>query len=530
MRRRTLLGGGFALAALAVGAGYARLVARPLEVLLRLVPDDAFYYLQIARHLAAGHGSTFDGLHPASGYHPGWMALLVPLAALVPAPESLLRSALGLAFLLHAGTALALAVLFRRFMGDTLAVAGALCWLLNPLALFLTVQGVESALYALSLVLVMLAMDHFVTAEAGALRPHLVLGVALGACFLARTEAGILAAVTCASAPVLRGVLPWSRAGLRSSLLVGATFTLCAAPWFLVCWWQTGSPWQSSGVAKALWAGGELAALGPWQRLLQAGELTVLDWFGWRRLTVGAIPAFRAAAWALQIPAAVGLLLAVRRPAAQARVIAWCGWLFGGCLLTGLVYGLFDTQMPAWYHAQPALVLFVVGYLWIDRARALAGRVWGLVVGTGAPLLVLALSLRADVLAYRRPPEPYPWQPSLYHSQLAFDRLLPPGASVACFNAGIAGFFGGHRVVNVDGLVNSSVIPYYRERRLDAYFRDERLGFLADDEATVGSAGRFMRRPLRLAPLASAPLAVWHAPRRWLWRVELPGEASPRRR
>jgi len=53
-----------ALAAL-VAAGYLAVVMRPLAVLLRVVPDDAFYYLQIARHLAAGHGSTFDGIHPA---------------------------------------------------------------------------------------------------------------------------------------------------------------------------------------------------------------------------------------------------------------------------------------------------------------------------------------------------------------------------------------------------------------------------------------------------------------------------------
>jgi hypothetical protein len=41
--------------------------------------DDAFYYFGIARHIAAGDGSTFDGLEPTNGYHPLWLLVLVPV-------------------------------------------------------------------------------------------------------------------------------------------------------------------------------------------------------------------------------------------------------------------------------------------------------------------------------------------------------------------------------------------------------------------------------------------------------------------
>ena len=37
--------------------------------------DDAFYYFGIARNVAHGHGSTFDGLDLTNGYHPLWMVL-----------------------------------------------------------------------------------------------------------------------------------------------------------------------------------------------------------------------------------------------------------------------------------------------------------------------------------------------------------------------------------------------------------------------------------------------------------------------
>ena len=48
----------------------------------RVVADDAFYYFTIARHLAAGHGATFDGLAPTNGFHPLWLLLLTPVFAL----------------------------------------------------------------------------------------------------------------------------------------------------------------------------------------------------------------------------------------------------------------------------------------------------------------------------------------------------------------------------------------------------------------------------------------------------------------
>jgi hypothetical protein len=54
-------------------------------VLVKLLPDDAFYYLEIARRIAEGQGSTFDGIHPTNGYHPLWLAVLVPLGPLLDA-------------------------------------------------------------------------------------------------------------------------------------------------------------------------------------------------------------------------------------------------------------------------------------------------------------------------------------------------------------------------------------------------------------------------------------------------------------
>jgi len=77
----------------------------PLEGLVKLVPDDGFYYLEIARRIGLGQGSTFDGLHETNGYHPLWLLLLVPLSPLMEASRLAgvrLALLLGLAMLLGA--------------------------------------------------------------------------------------------------------------------------------------------------------------------------------------------------------------------------------------------------------------------------------------------------------------------------------------------------------------------------------------------------------------------------------------------
>lgn len=45
--------------------------------LLMSFDDDAFYYFKIAKNLADGHGSTFNGFYSTNGYHPLWMFLVV---------------------------------------------------------------------------------------------------------------------------------------------------------------------------------------------------------------------------------------------------------------------------------------------------------------------------------------------------------------------------------------------------------------------------------------------------------------------
>lgn len=46
------------------------------------LPDDTYYYLQVAYNILHGHGSTFNRITPTNGYHPLWMLFCVFAMAL----------------------------------------------------------------------------------------------------------------------------------------------------------------------------------------------------------------------------------------------------------------------------------------------------------------------------------------------------------------------------------------------------------------------------------------------------------------
>jgi hypothetical protein len=61
-------------------------VLRPFNFL----SDDGLFYLLIARNIASGHGSSFNGLFPTNGYHPLWECVAALLAMVTPSKQALL--------------------------------------------------------------------------------------------------------------------------------------------------------------------------------------------------------------------------------------------------------------------------------------------------------------------------------------------------------------------------------------------------------------------------------------------------------
>ena len=120
--------------------------------------DDAFYYFQIAYHMAEGRFSTFDGgLTRTNGYHPLWLFLLTPFYWLFDKTEALFAVKAFEIMLLAGGAALvAVAARVARLpwillfaVLPTLCAQGGMLW------------GMEAALVLFILGLLLLAMCLF---------------------------------------------------------------------------------------------------------------------------------------------------------------------------------------------------------------------------------------------------------------------------------------------------------------------------------------------------------------------------------
>lgn len=116
---------------------------------LTLTVDDSFYYFQTARHLAAGHGPTFDGVQATNGFHPLWMAAIVPMARILGRhPDTFVRFVLtGQIVLVALGTRMLVGA--ERRAGAHGAEAIALVFAVLATNFYFTkifVNGLESAL------------------------------------------------------------------------------------------------------------------------------------------------------------------------------------------------------------------------------------------------------------------------------------------------------------------------------------------------------------------------------------------------
>ncbi len=89
------------------------------------IVDDGYFYPQIARYIAAGQGSTFNGILPTNGYHPLWMFVCVLAASVTRNSSALVQilSAIQDLLLLACLAVLVKVAQHARMRGGVLACA-----------------------------------------------------------------------------------------------------------------------------------------------------------------------------------------------------------------------------------------------------------------------------------------------------------------------------------------------------------------------------------------------------------------------
>lgn len=501
-----LLGGGLRLALIWTGWCDNRVVA-----------DDAFYYFTIARHLAAGHGATFDGLALTNGFHPLWLLLLTPVFALTGALRAGswvgVHLALSLCALLDLASGVLLWRLLRRLGSPRGAHGAAAVWFLSPVTVLLSLRGLESAL-TVALFAVWLRVVAWAFQDgAPQVRRGASVGIVTGLAFLARTDNGpllglTLALITLGSWFAARGA--WRRL-LGFFVVAGVTAALITLPWFLWNLVTFGTPWQVSGAAKLANPqifGHVPAALGHRLRYLAAFVWVPAFFAAGESMKHRA--AFTAIAWAewLTLAALLPFLILALRRARAAFLRPLALGLFGYLAAHAVIYALILRTYVVWYATVPTFILVLLaggvaaGEL-LERLRT-AWRVALTVAVAAAGVLIFAQYFHATQVKPRG--EEFVVRPIL--TKIA--RQAPGTRTIGVFNAGAAGYFapeiGPFTVVNLDGLVNNPAVTAWQAGRYFEYL-DRNVDVVIDDaDGTLsfllgpGNRPRFDARYPRWSP------------------------------
>jgi hypothetical protein len=133
-----------------------------------------------------------------------------------------------------------------------------------------------------------------------------------------------------------------------------------------------------------------------------------------------------------------------------------------------LFYRLDSDALQDWYIANfevPTALLMGLGLAWfLARVR----------IPTAAFVAVMCL---AGIVFSFNPK--YPWQ-EVYWRGGMYIHDHPELGPVGAWNGGIDGYFADNGVVNVDGLMNDTLLPYTKGGRLDVYLAQRSIRYLFD--------------------------------------------------
>lgn len=452
----------------AVRIGYVAHLSDGLMV--NHIPDDAFYYMQAARNFARLGRWTFDTVEPSSGFHLLWGYVLAAIYWLRPTISvhavvvlgSVLQSiCLVLAVYLVTRTA-------ERLGGEN-TWPGVLMIFLSAISLWQGTALMESSFVivcAATLVYLLARTD--LSGKPAILVAAFLLGILLT---LSRSDTGLLAFWI-----LVAQLFLWRR-GVSSVRMVFASFAaLCGAAVGVVglllhTHWISGEWTQASAQQKFYWT--QLAgrtARTPFHifQLLFNVFTHASPLVPRSVLNSGHVQsANKLLMYVILLVMLAGLALLVRQKL-RIEMPAFAAVLLLTIASYVVFYRLDSAAVQDWYIANfevPTAILMGLGLAWfLTRFRIVT-------------VAFIAVMCVAGIACSFTPA--YPWQEATWRGGMYF-RQHPELGPVGAWNAGIDGYFADNGFVNVDGLMNDSLLPYTKGGRLDVYLAKRPVRYLFD--------------------------------------------------
>jgi hypothetical protein len=424
--------------------------------------DDSWIHARFAENLATGHGFSFNPGEPSTGSTaPLWSLVLAGPIALGFGPVAGSK-ALGILFaLLTAVLAAELAwALSRSTLAGTVAGLATAC---SARLVWGAVSGMEVPLYTAA---TLFTLVWFVT------RGHdrgWIWGVSAGLATLARPETGVLFPILAACALWQTSERSTARRGVAQATVA---FVAIVGAMVAVNLMLSGRPLPATFYAKTSGAGvlNGLAALDVPEiaRSLLSRPLGTLNQFVRFAFEQSAL------LFLLVLP---GLLAAVRRAGAGTSGLPVALVLLLSPVLVGALAPVSPYLMQEGRYVAHLLALFfvvaAVGAHELATRYARPGLVWGI-----AALAVVRLLAQAVAFA----PQYAAQVDNINRMHVAMGRWLaahtPSGASIAVSDIGALGYFSHRRIVDLEGLVTPSILPYRAGRRYVEFVDHERPDLL----------------------------------------------------
>lgn len=446
------------------------------SLLTSYLADDAFYYYKIAANIFSLHRITYDGEGLSNGFHPLWMAMIVPFYTPAQDGVGFVVRVQWLMLALHVLSVVALYLtLLRLRSGWLVAVFATAILCVHSTFIDMQLNGLETSLNTLILLLLFNAFLTLWLQPGCAWRRYGYFGVVAGAAFLTRTDHAITLVVVFAA-------LAWhSRQAVRSIwprlFLAGVVALLLVSPWLLWNQWQFGSIVQSSGKVESIhWGEPQFRADQTLLRLLLSPLAVFAHLQDTARLFM--LPLRETLPWQVGLLLLGGLfvvwrLLSVRNPDNRLRALA----VFLVAVFAVFCYNAaMRSFVRVWYHIPVGVVLLLllaaVAIRWRDCR-------W--------PLPLLVISLAAVVWLHSPAKLPGVAAERSPHLVVAdwINANTPADAVIGSMNSGILSYLAQRKVVNLDGVVDHRSLRAHWDKRQPEYLQQRGIGYLVDNAGAL---------------------------------------------
>ncbi len=441
--------------------------------------DDSFYYFQIARNLAEGKFSTFDGgMTRTNGYHPLWMLLITPFYWVFD-PQRALFAIKAFEILLTAG-GVALIVLAARLARLPWILLFAALPMLYRLPVFF--GGMESAAGLFMLSLLFLTMVLFTRNPARWTWPPAAAAFALP---WVRLE---FAAVSVAATAALwlierphRERMPGASSALQAGVpLFGACSGILA--YFAYNQLVFGGAVPVSGAIRQVWSQQKWESEGGYS--LASNFRDVLQVFafgpGMLLMSLGVCACFLMVLWSTRrARKRDDRLLLIFLAAALGLAVGHVAKFVQTVLTVHPYFGSYSHYFVPLYLTE-ALIVPVLCYVALHLVRRFVDpRLRGashILRPTIVVVCALVLFMRTDFTApfqfVDRASEASEreFEISDYLGAQAINRVLPENSVIGSWDSGVLGYFSRFPVVNLDGVVNTWDYLHARREGTEATF------------------------------------------------------------